>query len=262
MSDTWKNSVKIDSSWTWRDGVLWHVNSENREITEGSRNSLKSKFIGLVYADQNRSAKVRNTLDRLLAGVSADGVALNIGAGSTKYQNVVNLDIGYAPGVNIVGHGVELPFQDNSVELVIMQEVLEHIADFSSMLNEIWRVLKQGGKLYCQVPFQIGFHPGPKDYWRFSRQALEYIFSKPGWELDTIDTSLGHGSGFYRIAVEFFAVTFSCVSQSTYKPTKALFALFLYPLKWFDLISDRSLEKDRIPGGYFCVARKILTSEV
>lgn len=257
MSDTWKNFLKTDSTWKWKGDVYWHVNSENREITEGSRSSLKSKFVGLVYADQNRSAKVRNTLDGLLAYVGDNEIVLNIGAGCTKYPNVVNLDIGYTPGVHIVGHGVELPFVDNSVKLIIMQEVLEHVADFSVMLQEIWRVLKPDGILYCQVPFQIGFHPGPKDYWRFSRQALEHIFSKPNWELLTIDTSLGHGSGFYRIAVEFFAVTLSCIAQSAYKPTKAIVALTLYPLKWFDLISDRSSEKDRIPGGYFCVASKI-----
>jgi len=261
MSDTWKNFLKTDSTWKWREGVLWHVNSENREITEGSRNSLKSKFVGLVYADQNRSAKVRNTLDGLLAGVSEEGIVLNIGAGNTQYKNVVNLDIGYAPGVHIVGHGVELPFLDESVDLVIMQEVLEHVADFYSLLQEVNRVLKLGGTLYCQVPFQIGFHPGPMDYWRFSRQALEYIFTRPGWELITLDTSLGHGSGFYRIAVEFFAVNFSCISKYFYMPGKAVSALILYPLKWYDCITDMSLEKDRIPGGYFCVVNKQKISE-
>jgi hypothetical protein len=74
--------------------------------------------------------------------------------------------------------------------------------------------------------------------------------------LEEVGISLGHGSGFFRIAVEFFAVTASCVSQRLYIPVKALAALVLYPLKTFDMITKHSAESDRIPGGYFCVARR------
>ena len=68
--------------------------------------------------------------------------------------------------------------------------------------------------------------------------------------------SLGHGSGFFRIAVEFVAVTASCVSQRLYIPAKALAAMLLYPLKAFDVLTRYSAESDRIPGGYYCVVRR------
>jgi hypothetical protein len=137
-----------------------------------------------------------------------------------------------------------------------MQEVLEHVPDYQALLDDVARVLKPGARLYCQVPFQIGFHLGPVDCWRFSRQGLSYLFTQPAWSKHVIGLSLGHGSGFYRIAVEFLAVNASCVSRRLYLPTKAAASLGLYPLKWFDLLTPLSTEADRIPGGYFCVATR------
>jgi SAM-dependent methyltransferase len=210
-----------------------------------------------VYADQNHARVVRRTLEELIGRLSPQAVALNIGAGQTDYPGVTNLEICDGPAVDIIGHGSTLPFNDASVDLVIAQEVLEHVADYPALVCEIHRVLKPGGVFYCQVPFQIGFHPGPADYWRFSRQALEYLFSEPCWTRESLQITLGHGSGFYRISVEFLAVTFSCFSQRFYRPSKAAAALLCYPLKIFDLLTQYSLERDRIPGGYLCVARKL-----
>jgi SAM-dependent methyltransferase len=194
----------------------------------------------------------------LLDQLPDDAVCVNVGAGLTQYKNVVNIEIRDGENIDIIGFGSSIPFVDCSVDLVITQEVLEHIGDYTSLINEVYRVLKPGGRFYCQVPFQIGFHPGPCDYWRFSRQGLEYMFSPPRWSCEKISITLGHGSGFYRIAVEFLAVSVSCVTQRLYRPTKVLAAIALYPVKFFDILTPFSNEKDRIPGGYFCIAKKIL----
>ncbi len=252
----WKESVRLTPDWAFEGNVLWHRLALGRAITKGSTYSWRNKLIAFIYADQNRSRKVKAEIHRLISELSDDCLAINIGAGRTRFPRMVNLDVGYVEGINIVGFGSELPFKTESVSLVLMQEVLEHVDVFQDLLNEVYRVLKPGGKIYCQVPFQIGFHPGPSDYWRFSRQALEFLFKLPEWQIEKLETSLGHGSGFYRIAVEFLAVTASCVHHKIYIPVKALAAILLYPFKIFDLVTDRSPEKDRIPGGYFCVAIK------
>lgn len=49
----------------------------------------------------------------------------------------------------------ELPFEENSFDLVICNHVLEHIKDDFKALSEIKRVLKQGGKAILQVPISI-----------------------------------------------------------------------------------------------------------
>jgi len=48
--------------------------------------------------------------------------------------------------------GLQLPFADASFDKVICAEVLEHIPDYQSVLDEIHRVLKPGGVFAASVP--------------------------------------------------------------------------------------------------------------
>jgi SAM-dependent methyltransferase len=255
--ESWRHAIPNDSSWIWQNGKLYHAEALRNKPALRQISKIQTGFVASIYADQNRSRVVVRLLNEQLVRLKAGSIALNIGSGGTRYDNVTNLDIFDGPNVDIVGHGAVLPFSDRSVDLVITQEVLEHVADFQGLISEIHRVLRPGGVFFCQVPFQIGFHPGPSDYWRFTRQGLEHLFAGPHWQLQELRISLGHGSGFYRIAVEFLAVTFSCVAQPLYRPVKAGAALCLYPIKIFDLLTEYSAEKDRIPGGYVCTARRM-----
>jgi SAM-dependent methyltransferase len=45
-----------------------------------------------------------------------------------------------------------LPFGDDSFELVVFGEVIEHLPDPDYLLEEIWRVLKPGGKVIVTTP--------------------------------------------------------------------------------------------------------------
>ena len=53
----------------------------------------------------------------------------------------------------------EMPFPDNSFQVVLCNHVLEHVTDDIKALTEIARVLKPGGFAILQVPF---FHPIPE----------------------------------------------------------------------------------------------------
>ena len=50
------------------------------------------------------------------------------------------------------GSAEEIPFKDNSFDVVILSDVLEHVADEKKCLSEIHRVLKDDGKLILTVP--------------------------------------------------------------------------------------------------------------
>ena len=45
-----------------------------------------------------------------------------------------------------------MPFEDNSFDTVIMNDAMEHVAKPLEVLNEVYRVLKPGGKLYVNFP--------------------------------------------------------------------------------------------------------------
>lgn len=51
-----------------------------------------------------------------------------------------------------VADALSLPFADQSFDIVICSEVLEHIPQYATALNEIARVLRPGGRLAVSVP--------------------------------------------------------------------------------------------------------------
>jgi len=62
--------------------------------------------------------------------------------------------------------GENLPFADGSFDLVVMNQVIEHVSDQSAVLAEATRVLKPGGVLYIACPNYLRFYePHYKIFW-------------------------------------------------------------------------------------------------
>jgi SAM-dependent methyltransferase len=91
----------------------------------------------------------------LLKKVSTIGLDLSLKDLSTAQQRYTDFHQPEQTDKNlcfISGRGQELPFADHQFDKVICSEVLEHIHDYHSVLNEIKRVLKPGGILGISVP--------------------------------------------------------------------------------------------------------------
>jgi SAM-dependent methyltransferase len=219
---------------------------------------IQKIFVKHIYADHNNSHIVKVRLKCLLKILDqSDTAGLNVGAGYTKiHPKIKNMDIFPGKQIDIVGFAENIPCQDQSFDLVITQECLEHVKDPFKAMNEIYRVLKKGGKLYIQLPFIIGYHPGPTDYWRFTIEGIEELANRNSFIVLEKGIVGGGGTGYYRISVEFFAVLLSIPLNGLYKPFKALFALILFPLKGFDFLFNYSIQKNRIPGGFYLIAQK------
>ena len=52
----------------------------------------------------------------------------------------------------LIGSAYSIPLPNNSVDIVICSEVLEHLHEYNDAIKEIHRVLKPGGKFYASVP--------------------------------------------------------------------------------------------------------------
>jgi len=74
-----------------------------------------------------------------------------------------------------------LPFRLNSVSAVICLEVFEHLPAPWKAAEELYRVLKPGGRSLVTVPFMTGYH-GKRgvygDYFRYTRDGLKTLFDK------------------------------------------------------------------------------------
>jgi SAM-dependent methyltransferase len=254
----WSNLVTESPEWTWRDERLFQAGISPNVAPNSNPSALHRLVVRYCYARHNNSPKVQRTIKSLLAELTPGDWGLNLGSGDTSlHPQMINLDVNPASSVNVVVNSQILPFKDNSLKLVVSQEVIEHLPDPPCTIREVLRVLTPGGKFYCQAPFIIGYHPGPTDFWRFTREGMAQLFAAPQWRVVDLETAVGHGTGAYRIAVEAFAVSLSLVSGFLYKPAKGCAALLFSPFKLFDLVSDATPERDRIPGGYFCVAEKV-----
>ncbi len=221
-------------------------------------NDIKYFFIKKIYADHNDARMVKHALAELLSNLSDDAIGLNIGSGKTKIDaRVKNLEIESGEGIDYVGSVEKIPCENDYFDLIITQEVLEHVESPFVAIKEIHRVLKKGGYAYIQLPFIIGYHPCPKDYWRFTHEGLIALVKSADFEIVRIDTAVGPAVGFYRILVEFLAIVSSVFYWRFYKPAKLIFSILCYPLKFLDPILKKSKEANRISGGYFIICKKI-----
>ncbi len=96
-----------------------------------------------------------------------------------KIKNLVRL-------VQVFGDGARLPVRDGSVDTVLSTEVLEHVPDPRSFVQEMARVLKPGGKLLLTVPFIQPLHELPSDYYRFTPSSLRTFAETVGLEVESI----------------------------------------------------------------------------
>jgi SAM-dependent methyltransferase len=226
-------------------------------VKAASRPAFRQRFVAAFWASHPRSAPIRKALNEVLGQLKTGMHGLNVGAGSTDlHPLLINLDMVAGPGIDVRASSVNLPFRDEAFDLVMSQEVVEHVHDPFETLREMRRVLSPGGTLYLQVPFTIGYHPGPTDFWRFTREGILQMVRQAGFECHEVTLAVGPATGFYRIAVEFFATIAAWIWAGLYIPTKAALALLMYPIKWLDPLLSRSPQADRIAGGYFVICKR------
>lgn len=86
------------------------------------------------------------------------GLTLNIGSSQNLYispsvRKVINIDIELACIPNFLRAQAEhLPFRERVFDNIIFFDVLEHIPNDKAAVQEAWRVLRAGGRLYATIP--------------------------------------------------------------------------------------------------------------
>lgn len=77
----------------------------------------------------------------------------------------------------------DLPLENNSIDSIILTQVLEHIDEPYTALNEITRIIKKDGILILSVPFIYQAHATPYDYFRFSEYGLKKLLKDYNYEI-------------------------------------------------------------------------------
>jgi SAM-dependent methyltransferase len=67
---------------------------------------------------------------------------------------------------------------DETFDLIICTEVLEHVNNPFFVVNELKRILKTGGVVAISTPFNFRIHGPLPDNWRFTIHGLKVLFGE------------------------------------------------------------------------------------
>lgn len=113
----------------------------------------------------------RDYFDMVLdIGCGTGNFLKNIKELSNKRYGIDEHNYRNADSIVLQGDALAIPFDDNSMDLVTMLDVLEHIAKSDKAIDEMWRVIKKDGIGVITVPaMQFLYSPHDANYHHIKR---------------------------------------------------------------------------------------------
>jgi SAM-dependent methyltransferase len=200
---------------------------------------------------------------------------LNAGAGEGQYKaffescryESTDITTGFSSADHRLSYLSDLhhmPIQDNTYDVIVNNQVLEHVEFPQRVINEFYRVLRPGGQLILTAPQAWGIHMAPHHYYNFTRYGLESLFNNADLEIKSISPL---GGVFWNLAKIISKLPKSIIGEYRCpKKTKALillypFYLFFKPLceyviPFIFFYLDRIDTNQRWTIGYACHCQK------
>ena len=160
---------------------------------------------------------------------------------------LVAFDLYGSENVQLIADAHHMPFADGAFDGVWIQAVLEHVLEPQLVVDEIRRVLRDGGLVYAETPFLQAVHEGPYDFTRFTDSGHRWLFRR----FELIDSGAVLGP---------FAQLLWSINQSARalcRSAKAGLAaqLLFFWLKYFDRLVPDGEARDGA-SALFLLARK------
>jgi len=199
-------------------------------------------------------------LKEILFNYSKRPKILCVGAGEVQGEgvnvlgpNVINVDIKYNKNLDIVCNGEMLPFKRDCFDAVILQAVLEHIECYEEVIEEVYRVLKDGAYIYVEVPFLQGKHT-ENDYRRFTLDGIKLELNK--FKEIKSGICIGPFSSFVWITSMLLALIFSLNNKRLFNKLRLVFLYLISPLKYFDIFFLKSKDAEIIASAFYFMGKK------
>jgi SAM-dependent methyltransferase len=163
---------------------------------EGRRNpSLRSP----TYAVRAPLARWLRDEAELVRARQAKPRLLDVGCGVKPYEpffaglvaEYVGVDVAN-PAAELEGTVEAIPVPDESFDLVLCTQTLEHAEDPGRAVRELRRVVAPGGRVLASTHGVQVYHPNPDDYWRWTHAGLERLFRENAfWSAVTVTPGSG-----------------------------------------------------------------------
>jgi|SRR3989344_2562114 len=210
----------------------------------------------LVYHIHDRELKKT-------AAAHLKGRLIDIGCGTKPYKGLLASCITEHIGVDhqgtihdrsnidLIGTAYNIPADNVSFDSALCTAVLEHLEEPEQALRECYRVLKPGGVAIYSVPFIWHLHEAPRDFYRFSKYGLKYLFEKVGFEIIELKAL----SGFWVTFGQLFVYNIYRFNRGPLKyiPIIPLIGLIIQGLSY---ILDRLDKTEQWTWMYMVAARK------
>lgn len=197
----------------------------------GGRSSARMKHPHTLSLLLRGMSLARIAMLKSLQGEKLTGVVIDVGGGrSPDYLSYIDttsaLSITPVDG-RISGIDFErdpLPYATESIDTVLLCNTLEHIYEHRFLVGECARVLKKDGGLIGFVPFFVGYHPDPEDYFRYTRAALMRLLGERFKDVEVTEA----GGGPFLANFNTLCLSLpSMLRPLVYLPYALLDALFL-----------------------------------
>ncbi|WP_163969859.1 demethylmenaquinone methyltransferase [Oceanobacillus halotolerans] len=119
----------------------------------------------------------------------------------------------------IHGNAMELPFEDNTFDYVTIGFGLRNVPDYMKVLKELYRVVKDDGKVVCletSQPTLIGYRQLYFFYFRFIMPLIGKMFAKSFQEYAWLHESAKDFPGKRELKKMFLEAGFSSVRVKSY----------------------------------------------
>ena len=132
-----------------------------------------------------------------------------------KTEKYVGIDMEEGPRVDIV---LDLTKRMDEIDgklgntrfgTIFCLSVLEHCEDPFLVANNLTSLLKPEGQICLSVPFALGFHGYPSDYWRFTHEGIKKLFPKLTFDLDRAAVATTRKNDFKGIDEKIGRIPFS-----------------------------------------------------
>ncbi len=207
--------------------------------------------------------KLRDATLRVMQNLTAANKQLTLidfGCGDMPYREVIEPMVGRYIGVDLemnplAEHHIDFDSKttlpDNYCDIILSNQVLEHVDSPHSYLSEALRILKPGGSIILTTHGYWFYHPTPYDYWRWTSAGLRKTVEAEKFEVQSFHGIMGlaaSGIQLFQDAIllklpKFLAPPFAFVMQ-----------LFI---RLFDKIHSQS-QRDRDASLYVVIATKPL----
>ena len=215
--------------------------------------------VTLNYTSKKNYAAIGDELAKkenvsiLIVGGSIDGNGIQELKKRLPVNTIlVESDVAHGPNTNIIFDSHEIPFCENSFDLVIVQAVLEHVLDPFACVAEINRVLKEGGLVYAETPFMQQVHGGQYDFHRFTFLGHRRLFRH--FKEESSGVVAGPGSSL-AWSLRYFITSFARTKRID-QVLSYLAHLSVFWVKYFDLILNSNNSSLDSACGYYFIGKK------